>query len=216
MSSGIHDRRKLVIGLAGGIASGKSAVAEILAELGAAVIDSDELVRREMLEPEVIGTYRAWWGDGVCTADGAIDRAAVANIIFDDARERARLEAFLFPRLERRRERIIAKINDDRTVWAIVLNSPLLYEAGLDRICDVVVFVDTERAVRLQRVRSQRRWTERELDRREKLQKPLDMKRQAADYRVENNSSPGVLRSQVETLVGRLLPDRVRGPGSSG
>ncbi len=211
-----QERCKPVIGLSGGIASGKSLAAKILSGLGAAVIDSDELVGLEMREAEVIETYRSWWGDRVCAPDGRIDRRAVADIVFSDPRERDRLEAYLFPRLELRRKRMVAGMRNDPAVRAIVLDSPLLYEAGLDKSCDVVIFIDTERSVRLRRAMETRGWTDGELDRREKSQKPLDIKAQAADYRVANNSSAGALRSQLETIVDRLLTSQTPGPGAIG
>ncbi len=196
---------KLVIGLAGGIASGKSVVAGTLEELGAGIIDSDALVTEELKSPEVIETYRSWWGDRVCSPEAGIDRAALADIFFVDPEQRARMEAFLYPRLERRRRRMMRAFARDQSITAIVINSPLLYEVGLDKECDVVVFVDCQRRRRLQRAANTRGWTKQEFDRREKLQKPLDIKRKTADYIVENNSTAGALRSQVANLFDRLL-----------
>ncbi len=199
--------RNLVIGLAGGIASGKSLVADMLGELGAKVIDSDKLVHRELADPVVTETYRSWWGPRVSTPEGCIDRAAVANIIFDDPGQRERMEKFLYPRLECRRRELMARYEADPSVTAVVLNAPLLYEAGLDSSCDVVLFVDAPRADRLDRAEKTRGWSEQEFDRRENLQKPLDKKRDAADHILVNNSSPGALRSQVRVLLDQLIAD---------
>lgn len=194
-----------MIGLTGGIASGKSTVAGILEELGARVIDSDALTHEALRDPEVIRTFRGWWGERVCTADGCIDRAAMAEIIFENQAERSRMERFLYPLLKRRREALMGESDRDPAVRAIVINSPLLHEFGLDKICDLLVHVDCERASRQRRALATRGWTEEEFARREKLQKPLDMKRAAADYRVINDSSVEALRSQVKPLFERLL-----------
>lgn len=191
---------KPVIGLAGGIASGKSAVAAVFEELGAATIDYDALVAEELESAEVINTYRSWWGERVVTSDGRIDRDVLADIFFEDPSQCRRMEEFLYPRLESTRVRMMSGFALDPKISAVVIDAPLLYEVGLEKKCDVVVFVDCPRAVRLQRALDARGWTEREFDRREKLQNPLDIKRQRADHTVENNSSADALRSQVANL----------------
>lgn len=200
-------RQKLVIGLAGGIASGKSIVAKILEELGAAIIDSDEMVHEELSNPEVVDTLRAWWGDKIRTEDGRINRAEMANVIFQDNRQRKRLEEFLYPRLEARRKEMMPRLDTDDSVSAIVINSPLLYEVGLDRECDKVLFIDCDRQTRLQRVEQTRGWNEEELARREKLQKSLEEKRQQADHVIDNNSSIDAVRSRVQDLFHQLLSE---------
>ena len=195
---------KPVIGLSGGIASGKSTVAGLLAELGAAAINYDALVAEELKTAEVIDTSRGWWGERVLTSDGGINREALADIFFEDPSQRRRMERFLYPRLDRTRIKLMREFALDLGVSAVVIDAPLLYEAGLEEHCDVVVFVECPRAVRLRRAADTRGWSEQEFDRREKLQKPLDIKKQSADYTVENNSSADVLRSQVANFFHRL------------
>ena len=197
-----------MIGLAGGIASGKSTVARILGELGAGIIDSDELVHEELTDPEVVATFRDWWGERVCTPQGGIDRRAMAGVVFEDGVERSRMEAFLYPRLERRRRQMLEQYEGDGSVRASVVNAPLLYEVGLDRECTVVIFTECDRAVRLRRAMEQRGWDEQELERREKLQKSLDSKARAADYTVVNNSTVESLRAQIKPLFERILASR--------
>lgn len=198
-------RPKLVIGLTGGIGAGKSRVASVLEELGAAIVDSDAMTHEELAKPEVIETFRGWWGDRVCRADGGIDRGVMGEVIFGDERQRRRMEAYLYPRLERIRHRMMTAFNADPSVSAIIFNSPLLHEVGLDKVCDVVVFVECDRRTRVERVARTRGWTEQELDRREKLQKPLDMKRRTADHTIVNNADVDALRSQIKPLYERLL-----------
>lgn len=201
----LRRKNKPVIGLAGGIGSGKSLVAAIIEELGGKVIDSDRMTDEEFQNPEVQDAFRCWWGEGICHADGSIDRKAVADIIFRRSAERTRMEEFLYPRLERRRKAMMKAFDDAPEVKAIVLDSPLLYEFGLDRACDAVIFVEADRSVRLGRLAETRGWTESEYVRREKLQKPLDTKRKTADFTVINNSDVDALRSQVKTIVAQLL-----------
>lgn len=198
-------KTKPVIGLAGGIGSGKSMVARILASLGAGVIESDVLAHQELSDPEVIRTLTEWWGDSILGPDGRVDRRRLAARVFKHPEEKARLESLIHPRVARRREKLIQAFGAEDAVCAVVLDSPLLFETGLDQRCDAVVFVEAERSVRAERVRKARGWSAEELDRREKLQAPLDKKRSGADHRIVNNSGEDELRSQVVRWFNRLL-----------
>ena len=133
---------KPVIGLAGGIGSGKSAAASILAELGAAIIDSDQLNHEELSRPEVVNELRRWWGDRVLRPDGTVDRAAIREIVVADSSQRERLERLVHPRIARRSKERMRRLQRDRVCRAIVWDAPLLYEANLANQCDCVIFVD--------------------------------------------------------------------------
>lgn len=198
-------RKKPVIGLAGGIGAGKSSVARVLESLGAMVIDSDRQCHAELDDPEVAAMLRRWWGDAVCGPGGEVDRQALAGIVFDKPAELARLEGLLYPRLARRREELLAAYEADPRVQAIVLDSPKLFEAGLNELCDAVIFVDASWSVRARRLAETRGWSEETLQKRENLLKPLDMKRALADHVVVNHSSVAALRSQVERVFSSML-----------
>ena len=162
-------REKPVVGLAGGIGAGKSSVARVLESLGAVVIDSDRQCHVEFDDPEVVATLRRWWGDAVCGPGGEVDRQALAGIVFDNPAELARLEGLLYPRLARRREELLGTYEAGPQVRAIVLDSPKLFEAGLNELCDAVIFVDASRTVRARRLAETRGWTEETLQKRENL-----------------------------------------------
>lgn len=196
---------KPVIGLAGGIGSGKSTVAGLLGEFGALVIDSDRLNHQLLDTPEVQEILKGWWGEDVVGEDGRADRHRLRKIVADDAGARRRLEALMHPRVARRREAIMTQHADDPRVKAFVWDTPLLYEAGLADRCDVVLFVEADREVRLERAALRRGWSPEDLDRFEKAQWPLDFKRNNADYTVVNNSEIGVLRPQVADAFSRIL-----------
>jgi dephospho-CoA kinase len=202
--------RKPIIGLVGGIGSGKSTVAALLAEGGGALIDSDAINRLLLRDPQVVATVRGWWGDEFVGADGALDRRRVAARIFADAEARRKLEQLLHPRICAEHDRLIAAYAQDPAVHRIVLDAPLLLEAHLDRLCDWVIFVDADPAVRLARVRASRGWSQDDWERREFAQNALDKKRARADHRVVNNSSAlADLRSAVLDLLNQLgITDR--------
>lgn len=196
-------RRPVLIGLAGGVGSGKSTVARLFAELGCVVVDSDALSKEAIQRPDVKETLRGWWGERVLTSSGAVDRGAVARIVFEKETERRRLESLIHPLIEAERA---ARIEDARKsgVHAVVVDAPLLFEAGLDKEMDAVVFVETPFESRLERVRSSRGWDEQELRRREKAQMALEEKRNRSDHTVVNAGDLDDLRRQVSRVFTRI------------
>src|SRR5688572_6841261 len=166
MSFTSSPNRKPIIGLAGGIGSGKSAVAKILAELGCIVSDSDAAARAALRDPQIKATLIKWWGDRILDSSksgphrGEIDRSAVAKIVFNDPAQRRRLEQLTHPWIETKRRELFSK---SAKATAFVIDAPLLFEAGLDAECDSVIFVETSRATRFARLAASRGWTEAEL-----------------------------------------------------
>ena len=199
---------KPIIGLLGGPGAGKSAVAGHFARLGCAVIDADALAHEALDEPAVRQQVAEGLGPEVLDAAGRVDRKAVGARVFDDPAALARLEAIVHPRVRALRAARRAELDADPAVKAIVEDSPLLLEAGLARECDVLVYVDAPRPVRVARVRQARGWDERELDRREKKQASLDMKRLQADYVVDNSASEAQAQAEVRRVLSLILHER--------
>jgi len=197
--------RKPVIGIVGGVGSGKSFVARLLASLGCAVIDADELVRQAYREPQVIDAIRRWWGDDVVRADGEVDRKRIASIVFDNPAELAKLEGLLHPRVNAERARLREQYQADPDVVAIVEDTPLLLEKGLDKDCDVLVFIESSLADRQRRVAAHRGWSAEQLAGREKKQTPLDIKAQRADYVVQNHGDEATCLAHVRRVLSRIL-----------
>ncbi len=200
-------RPPVVIGMAGGIGAGKSEVARAFEEFGCVVADSDKAAREALDRPDVRETLVGWWGDGVLGTDGRIDRKRVGAIVFGDAGERERLEELVHPIVRKGRMELIGMARKAGAA-GVVVDAPLLFEAGLDAECDVVVFVEAPLETRLQRVRETRGWGAGELERREKVQIPLDAKRRRSDYEVVNNADPEQLRLRVRRLLDQILDEQ--------
>lgn len=191
------------IGLVGGVASGKSAVAKILVELGAGLLDADRAGHDVLThDPEVRSELLNRWGNSIIAADDSIDRAAVARRVFgQDAAapaDRKFLESLLHPR--------IAAILDEKKAEfaaaarpAVVLDAPLLLEANWQPLCDIVVFVDADREIRAARAAS-RGWSSDDFTRREAAQWPVEKKRAAADVVLANSGDVDSLRQGVGDL----------------
>ncbi|MHC4968421.1 MAG: dephospho-CoA kinase [Planctomycetota bacterium] len=197
-----------VIGLAGGVGAGKSAVAAILSRLGCVVCNSDDLGRQALREPAIRTKLVGWWGREVLDEAGEIDRAAVAAIVFRRPEELQRLELLVHPWIEARRKALFEMAPAD--ACALVIDAPLLFEAGLDAECDAVIFVDADRGTRLARVADGRGWDEQALGRREDSQLPLDEKRARSDYVVSNNGDLRALSEQVHRTLNEIVQNRRR------
>lgn len=202
-------RAPAVIGIAGGIGAGKSAVAAEFAQLGCLVIDSDREARALLRRDDVRKTLVEWWGRGVLDSTGEVDRSAVARIVFSDEAQRKRLEGLTHPMLRSNRETVKA-LAKERGAPAVILDAPLLFEAGLDAECDAVVFVDTPRPERLRRVVEARGWDEAELARRENSQWPLEDKRRRSDYVLRNDRDEATLRQGVARVLDEILTRRTK------
>lgn len=196
-------RGRPVIGITGGIGSGKSTVARLLGAFGCVVADSDGAGRAALEDPEIKRTLIAWWGQAILDDSGAVDRRAVGRIVFADESERKRLEGLTHPWIEARRREQFEAAGEEAI--AFVIDAPLLLEAGLDAECDVILFVEAPFEQRLERVQANRGWDASELARREESQLPLDAKRQRADDVLLNDGDLKSLRRQV----GRFL-DTIR------
>jgi dephospho-CoA kinase len=198
-------RGRPIIGILGGIGSGKSFVARLFGELGCQVVNSDDLTTRVYEDKRVRRATMNWWGEGVFDEAGQINRRAVADRVFNDAEERRRLEGLIHPQVSRLRDREMKLAG--KHVRAFVWDAPLLAETGLDRECDALVFVDVPGGLRLSRVRESRHWTKAEWLRREKMQLPLDKKRKMAKYIVRNTAGADEVRNQVRLVLSRIVAE---------
>ena len=197
--------RKPILGLTGGPGSGKSTVARLFAELGCGIIDADQLAHEALQQDAVLEQLVQWWGDAVLTGQGTVDRPAVGRVVFGNEAELQRLESVIHPMVHAGRAASREKMLADASVLAIIEDCPLLLESGLDDSCDAVVFVDCPLPVRLQRLQQSRGWDEKELQKREQHQIPLDIKRRSADYVVDNGEPIENVRSRVKQLLNQIL-----------
>jgi len=191
--------RAKVIGLSGGIASGKTTVAQMFEALGAAVINADEIAHEVVQRPEVRAKIVRRWGGTILKEDGSLDRQALAVRVFVDPKELRALEGMTHPAILREIQRRIRRSRADRAPL-IVLDAPLLNEARLDRVCDAQVFVAARAVQRHARSRRERRWTGQDLARREAQQMALDAKRRRATYVIDNSGTRAATGAQVRRL----------------
>lgn len=198
-----------VIGVLGGIASGKSMAARLLAGPRGLVLSADEIAHQVLESPEVRALLAQRFGPEAIGADGRVDRAAIARAVFgpEGAARRSELEGWTHPRV---RDRIWARLEQARAsgIPRVVLDVPLLLENdaqhGLARACDVLVFVEAPEAERDRRARESRGWAPGEVARREAAQWPLAEKKRRASHVIPNTEGPEELAARVARLADEL------------
>lgn len=194
-----------VIGVVGGIGSGKSLVSQAFADLGCGLIDSDQVAHKVLEHPAVIAQLVQWWGSDILNAQGQIERKKIARQVFGRPEEIAKLNALVHPKVDQHRRAQMENWASAGNIKAVIWDTPLLFEVGLDALCDYVVFVKVPWNIRLQRVSAARGWSEQELAKREKSQISLDKKEELSDYSVDNSGEVSNTLRQVHAIFSQIL-----------
>jgi dephospho-CoA kinase len=191
------------VGLTGGIGAGKSEALAALERLGAATISADAVVHELYGDPEIVAAVTERWGDDVAPG-GTVDRSAVAGRAFGDPDERAWLEGMLWPKVG---ERIAAwrdgESRRDPAPRALVVETPLLFEAGLEGIYDATVAIVADESVRAQRAAARGHEA---VDERNARQLSQSEKAGRATFAVSNSGSIAELEQKLSDLLAKLTP----------
>lgn len=198
-----------LIGLTGNIASGKSAVSDMLAARGATIIDADVLARDAVMKGSpALDLIVERWGDGVLDKDGNLDRAALRHVVFDNQDDLDALNEIIHPEVRRRRLDQIAEARS-RGEKVVVSVIPLLFERHLADDFDSIILVDAPRSVRLDRIVRDRGIDEAEAMKMIASQMPSDLKRARADYVIENSGTLEDLEEEVNRVWDAIVGDGV-------
>lgn len=187
-----------VLGLTGGIATGKTTVTRYFKRLAIPIVDSD-IIAREVVEPGTLGLelIRANFGDGVIGEDGHLNRKKLGKIVFSDEEKRKRLNQLLSEELDKA---ISAEINQwvAKKVPLVVVDVPLMYEAHYDRKVDQVMVVDVPETIQLERLMARDGLSQAEAKKRIASQMPIEEKRRLADVLINNAGSVAETEEQLE------------------
>jgi len=189
-----------VLGLVGGIGSGKSYVASLFAKRGAIVLDADKFGHEALLQPAIKEKIRAYWGDAVFSSDGEVDRKALGQRVFSQPEEKLKLEGLVFPYIGHAIQQALDTAAKNPDIKLAILDAAILLETGWKEHCSGVVFVDASLPVRLQRV-AKRGWSAEELHRREATQWPLEQKKSACQHIIPNEGDEVFTERLVNELV---------------
>lgn len=200
---------RYVIGLTGNIATGKSSVSAILADFGALVIDADKVAHSVLnAGSDEVAAVAARFGNGVLTPEGAVDRAALARVVFADPVALADLEAIVHPVVRRR----IRDLLDQSTADVAVIEAIKLLEGPLVEWADAVWVVTAPRAVRIERLVAQRGMSPADAEQRVDAQNPEADKVARADVVLVNDGSLEALRRQVERAWRAIIAPEAPAP----
>lgn len=195
----------LLVGLTGGMGSGKSIAGEMLKELGAHIVDADEICR-SLIEPE----KQAWreivqlFGDEILLPDQTLNRKKMADIVFNDPEKKMALEGILHPKVFAEEQRAFEEISEADKDAVVVVNAALLIESGNCKKMDKVIVVACEERVQVERIEQKGIFSAEEALKRIKTQMKLKEKLKFADYKLDNNSSVEDLRAEVKKLYQKL------------
>jgi dephospho-CoA kinase len=192
-----------VYGLTGGIATGASTVAKMFRELGAIVIEADE-VGRELVVPgsEVLAKIAGIFGPKILARDGTLDRKKLADIIYKDEVARRRLNSLIHPLIQRRILQDIGRLREEQPDAIVIVDVPLLMDTtGPEAFeLDGVIVVSTDRATQLKRLRSRDKISAEDAERRLAAQRAVAEKAEDADWVIDNSGSEEETRRQVDMM----------------
>ena len=198
-------QQKPVIGIIGGIGSGKSTVATEFSRLGCAVIDADQIAHSLLNNAETKQQIQDHFGPNLFTPRGDVDRKELAEIVFRDPEKLGLLNSILHPQVLDRCETLLREYSHSSRFQAIVLDIPLLLEVGWNTKCDHIIFIACDPDLRLKRIQAKGPFSERELEMRESFQISLDTKQLHADNIIHNNSDLAALTGQITEIFSKIL-----------
>ncbi len=195
----------IVIGVAGGIASGKSTVAQVYGKLGARVLDADtighELLRTDRLRDRISEVF----GEGVLTPEGDVDRRALGRLVFSDENARHKLNRLVRPAIRGEIRQQIALMRKERQDGIVVVDAPLLVDTGPTDLADRVILVTAPASTRKERIIHRNKLSELEAEQRITAQVPDTKQARWADYILENNGTRDELIEKAKALWKRIV-----------
>ena len=198
---------KPIIGIVGGICSGKSTVANEFAKLGCKIIDADKIAHELLQKKDVKEKIVNLFGQNILNSTGKIEHQKLADVVFADTEKLSSLNKIIHPLILKGAEELIKQYNSQISVKAIVLDMPLLIEVGWAKRCDRLIFVDCKRQKRIDRAKKMRIFNENQIKIRENFQISLDNKVNIADNVVDNNSDFSTMVRQVADIFSYIVND---------
>ena len=190
-----------VIGITGGFKTGKSTVTHILSNLGARVIDTDKLAHRALLPGT--DTYKKIvkeFGKRILNENDRIDRKKLAGIVFNDNKKLKLLNNIVHPYVKKELKKRLLEIKRDNPNAIVVVEVPLLFEAGMEQIMDKIIVVSASENKQIERAKKDISLSEDEIKKRIEAQMPMSKKKELADLEVDNNGSIEKTKRQIEKI----------------
>ncbi len=198
----------LIIGLTGGLKTGKTTVAKMFRRLGAHVIDADAIVHESLsVNGACVKAVKAQFGERVLTRGGSVNRKALAEIVFQDDSRLRDLEKIIHPHVRRVMRAQISEYKRTDPDGVIVLDVPLLFESGLDKLADITVTVKATRALQVERAMRDLGISQAQALKRIRQQMPMTEKVRRSDVVIDNRSSKSETQKKVKQIWQKHLPN---------
>ena len=211
----------VILGVTGGIGSGKSTVAQKFASMGAILVDADKIASTLLGDRKIKESIVEEFGESVLDGHGSVYRTYLAHAAFESKKNLEKLNKIMHPRIsaeiasqvEKVEKALAKKGKGNKNKEMIVIDAPLLFEAGLDKMCDATLYADTDLDTRLKRTEEQRGWTKDELERRENFQESPAKKKKKATFVVDNTKALDTLEGQLKEVFEQLKAPQKAAPG---
>ncbi|QWU17863.1 dephospho-CoA kinase [Paenibacillus sophorae] len=195
----------MIMGLTGGIASGKSTVSAILIEKGARLVDADAIAREVMLPGhEVLAAVTEYFGEGILLPDGTLNRTKLGDIVFHDPEALKALNGLTHPAIRRETRKRMQAMERETPERLIIVDIPLLFESGQEDMFERILVVYAPREVQLERLKSRNGLTQDQAEARLNSQMDIELKRSKADYIIDNSGDLADTERQIAVLWDRL------------
>jgi dephospho-CoA kinase len=195
----------MLIGLTGGIGSGKSTIAAMFTARGANLIDADVIAREVVaVGSPVLVEIKKQFGPGVIQGDGTLDRAALGAIVFADEAKKAELERIIHPAIRAMLLRRMAEAEAQQPAGVTIVDIPLLFESGYDAFLERIVVVYVPKAIQVKRVMAREGWDEQMALLRIAQQMDIEQKRERATFVIDNRGSFAESEQQVDAYLQQL------------
>lgn len=201
----MNKRRKKIIGILGGIGSGKSTAAEMLGRLGCRVIDADKIAHKISEKKIIKKELQRKFGSGIIDKKGRIDRIRLIETAFSSRQNAGRLNRIIHPPVLAEIEQLIKKYRKEPHIKAIAFDIALLAEIGWTKRCDEVIFVKCSRKNRFLRGKEKGIFSRKKVKILEKFQISLDTKEKIAENTIDNNGSITNLKKQIVKIFPRIM-----------
>lgn len=193
--------RLTLIGLSGGIGGGKSTVAGMFVRLGACVMDADRIAHAALEQPRIIKeVIKNFNCNGLLDEKYRLSRKTLAGLVFQNRKNLLKLNRIVHPFVIKTLTKTIRNLRNSRNLSAAVIDAPLLFETGLDRLCDILIFVDTPPGKRLKRLKTARKWDKNQIVMREKHQFPVGYKKRHSQIIIDNSGTLPKTYQQVKNI----------------
>lgn len=194
-----------ILGVTGGIGSGKSTVSKMFEELGAIVLDADKLCHKLLDAPPIKDKITNMWKEVTNNDSKTIDRAKLGEIVFANRECLEKLNKIIHPFVIKQIKEKIDELRISKKYTTVIIDAALLEESKLSSLCDIVIFVETDNALRVNRCKTNRNWNANEVEKREQFQLLIKTKKELAKVTICNNKSKDYTRKQVHDLWFRFI-----------